>query len=179
MRRRHSRTAQQKGYNLIEVMVAMALLGSVLIAVVTLFMIGQKNVYSGKQMTRAVSAGTVVMEDISAFDTNQLQAAFALGSATLAPVTRHGKTYPNSYLLTTDDLSTDPLGYLTRWKERMTQENFLNGRVAILITPRNAGSNAPVATANIYRVKVFVEWNESLRERHITLESVKVDRTQD
>ncbi|HUF10902.1 MAG TPA: prepilin-type N-terminal cleavage/methylation domain-containing protein [Rhodothermales bacterium] len=177
--RGRAETKQQAGYNLVEVLIAMALLGTVLIAVVSLFMIGQKNVYSGKQMTRAVSAGTVVMEDISAFDTTQLTNAFGLGGVTLETVARHGKSYPNSYIVTTDDLSNDPAGYMTRWKERMTQENFLNGRIAVLITPRNGGADAPVNTANIFRVKVFVEWNEALRERQVTLESVKVDRTQD
>lgn len=179
MRRRDSRSRQQAGYNLVEVLIAMALLGTVLMAVVSLFTIGQKNVYSGKQMTRAVSAGTVVMEDLSAFDTTKLREAFALDSATLGTVTRHGRTYPNSVLATTDDLTNDPAGYLTRWKERMTQENFLDGRIAVLITPRNAGTDSQVSTANIFRVRVFVEWNEALRSRHITLESVKVDRTQD
>lgn len=179
MKRQTSRSQQQAGYNLVEVLIAMALLGTVLMAVVSLFVIGQKNVYSGKQMTRAVSAGTVVMEDISAFDVTKLRQSFALDTATLGSVTRHGNTYPNSVLFTTDDLSNDPAGYLSRWKERMTQENFLDGRVAILITPRNAGNDSQVSTANIFRVRVFVEWNEALRSRHITLESVKVDRTQD
>jgi prepilin-type N-terminal cleavage/methylation domain-containing protein len=179
MRRRDSRSRQQAGYNLVEVLIAMAILGTVLMAVVSLFAIGQKNVYSGRQMTRAVSAGTVVMEDLSAFETTKLKESFGLGSATLGTVTRHGKTYPNSYLVTTDDLSSDPLGYLERWKERMTRENFLDGRVAVLITPRNADADSTVADANIFRVRVFVEWNEALRSRHITLESVKVDRTKD
>jgi prepilin-type N-terminal cleavage/methylation domain-containing protein len=179
MRRRDSRSRRQAGYNLVEVLIAMALLGTVLMAVVSLFTIGQKNVYSGRQMTRAVSAGTVVMEDLSAFDTLKLKEAFALPSATLGAVTRHGRTYPNSVLVSTDDLTNDPLGYLGRWKERMTQENFLDGRIAVLITPRNAGADSQVSTANIFRVRVFVEWNEALRSRHITLETVKVDRTQD
>ena len=167
------------GYNLIEVIIAMALLSTVLLAISGLFVMGQKNIYSGKQMTRANSVGTRVIEDLSSLNTTNLQSSFGLGTATLGSVTRYGETYPNSVLFTTDNTTTDPGGYLTRWKSLLGQEEFNDGRVAILFTPRNAGANSTVANANIFRIRVFVEWNEALRERHVILETVKVDRTRD
>jgi len=54
----------QSGYSLIEVLIAIAITSVVLLTVVTLFYMGRRNVYSGKQMTYAVSVGTRVLEDL-------------------------------------------------------------------------------------------------------------------
>ena len=48
-----------------EVLIAMALLGVVMISIMALFVAGRKNVYSGKQMTNAMAIGTRVMEDLA------------------------------------------------------------------------------------------------------------------
>ncbi|MEA2338036.1 MAG: hypothetical protein QOE82_2043, partial [Thermoanaerobaculia bacterium] len=61
--RRHSNS--ERGYNLMEVMIAIALLGVVMISIMALFVAGRKNVYSGKQMTAAVAVGTRVLEDLA------------------------------------------------------------------------------------------------------------------
>jgi prepilin-type N-terminal cleavage/methylation domain-containing protein len=55
----------ERGYNLIEVLIAMAILGVVIMAIAALFMWGRRNVYSGKQMTTAISIATRVMEDLA------------------------------------------------------------------------------------------------------------------
>lgn len=56
---------RQAGYNLVEVLIAIALLGVVVISLTTLFSLGQKNVYSGRQMTAAIAIGTQVLEDLA------------------------------------------------------------------------------------------------------------------
>ena len=58
---------RQRGYSLIEVLIALAITSVVLLTVVTLFYMGRRNVYSGKQMTYAVSVGTRALEDVSQF----------------------------------------------------------------------------------------------------------------
>src|SRR6267378_935288 len=55
----------EAGYNLIEVIVATALLGIVSITIFTLFVMGRRNVYSGKQASQAIAIGTQVMEDLA------------------------------------------------------------------------------------------------------------------
>ena len=49
---------RQSGYSLVEVLVAIAITAVVLLTVITLFYMGRRNVYSGKQTTQAVSIGT-------------------------------------------------------------------------------------------------------------------------
>src|SRR5207237_889522 len=62
----------QSGYSLVEVLIALAITSVVLLTVVTLFYMGRRNVYSGKQMTYAVSVGTRMMEDLSSMSSADL-----------------------------------------------------------------------------------------------------------
>ena len=48
----------QRGYNLVEVLIAMAITGVVILAIMSLFAIGRSNVHAGRQMTHAISVGT-------------------------------------------------------------------------------------------------------------------------
>jgi len=61
-----TRRRREGGFNLIEVLIAMALLSTVLLSVVTLFFMGRSNVYSGKQLTRATAVSVHANEDIAA-----------------------------------------------------------------------------------------------------------------
>src|SRR5436190_12566580 len=72
----------KSGYSLVEVLIAMAITSIVLLTVVTLFYMGRRNVYSGKQMTYAVSVGTRVMEDLSTMTTDDLLSNFGITDAT-------------------------------------------------------------------------------------------------
>lgn len=176
------RTSRQRGYNLIEVLIAMAMLATVLLGIVTLFVMGQRNVYSGKQMTRAVSVGTRIMEDLSSLTRENIESSFGLAGATPGSVTAGGQTFTNSILRTTDtdagDATKDADGYLTAWKELVTLENFNDGRVSVVVTAVDPITTPPTFDdAPLYRMRVFVEWNEGLRERRIILDTAKYDRT--
>ena len=171
------------GYNLVEVLVAMAMLGTVLISLVTLFVMGQRNVYSGKQMTRAVAAGTRIMEDISPLTQVDVIDAFGLDTATAGTVTAGGESYANSVVRSTatdaGDATKDADGYLTEWDKLLDQEEFNDGRITIVMTPIDplATSSAPGLTNSpILRIRALVEWNEGVRERRILLETSKVNR---
>jgi hypothetical protein len=120
MKRR--RTRSEYGYNLVEMLIAMAMLGTVLLSVLTLFYFGRGNVYSGKQMTSAVSIGNDVMEDLSPLTVTQLEAAlnFELDGGTptaLVTNTVNGVAYANSILRTTDAVGADsaPPDFLDTW----------------------------------------------------------------
>ena len=54
----------RKGYNLIEVLIAMALLSWVVLVISGLFLFGQKGVVSGKVQTKAVAVQQKIFEDI-------------------------------------------------------------------------------------------------------------------
>lgn len=176
---RHARG--QQGYNLVEVLIAMAMLGTVLIGIVTLFVMGQRNVYSGKQMTRAVSVGTRVTEDLAPLTRGRIEQMFGLTGATPGTVTAGGETFTNSIVRSTATdagvAGKDVDGYLTNWAERLTIEEFNDGKVLLVITAVDPVDTPTFESAPLYRIRIFVEWNEGLRQRRVVLDTSKFDRT--
>lgn len=176
---------RERGYSLIETLIAMAILGTVLMGILSLFFFGRKNVYSGKQMTRAVSVGTRVMEDLTVLTRADMERAFALAPggvpATLTDFTYAGTAYQKSIRIASTQTTNPPdvEGYLARWNALVAQQNFSNGLVSLIITPRDPRTVNPttLVTAPIYRVRVVVEWNEEARRRSIVLDTTKIDRT--
>jgi prepilin-type N-terminal cleavage/methylation domain-containing protein len=187
----------RRGYSLIEVLIAVAITGVVMLTIVTLFYMGRRNVYSGKQMTYAVSVGTRVMEDLSTMTDGDLLTAFGITDATnrqtvvvcnnkLLPL---GTTTCNHNIITTFDSSTeretgtinsgtDPGGYLTQWGTLVTGANLTNGKVGLVITPRNPADNTKNwTTARFTRVRVYVQWDEAKnRTRTAFFDTTKVNR---
>lgn len=154
------RERSQSGYNLVEVIVAMALFGTVLLSIGTLFVMGRKNVYSGKEMTAAVSMNTRVAEDLSGMTVDEIYTAFGLNGASTTALTGSAynvtvdatgrkstlpfNTYTGSIIRRTNDTlvttagGNDAGGFLTRWKNEMDQNlRFAEGVVTVVITPRN------------------------------------------
>lgn len=82
---------REEGFSLVEVLIALAITSVVLLTIVTLFYMGRRNVYSGKQMTMAASVGTRVLEDLSSLTADDLRTAFAIDdNTTLGNVTLPG-----------------------------------------------------------------------------------------
>ena len=167
----------QSGYNLVEVLVAMALLGTVLLSILTLFVLGRKNVYSGKQMTRATSAATHVLEDLNNMTTDDLWAAFEITkSTTLTSPTIAGVKYTNVIVRKTNPIANDTAGYLARWQELMTDDLIQNGSVTLILIPADLATAGDVTTARLVRIRVVAEWNEARRHRNVTVDTTKLNR---
>lgn len=183
------RRLNQTGYSLVEVLIAVAILGVVLLSIVTLFFMGRSNVYSGKQMTEAVAVGTHVMEDISNMTMSDMYTAFNItGTTTLGNVdvdtTRAmpNDLYSGAILRQTTNISatTDPGGYMNRWNTEMTSNNkFAKGVISLVLIPSNQNpTTATLSCANntVLRVRVLVRWLESQRPRQVIFDTVKTQR---
>ena len=193
-----TKRSASRGYSLIEVLVAIAITGVVMLTIVTLFYMGRRNVYSGKQMTYAVSVGTRVMEDLSTMTNQDVLTAFGIDDNTtresvvvcankLLPLgtTTCGSgsvtsTFLDSTERDTDTVSsaTDPGGYLAQWSTLVTGANLTNGKVGLVITPRNPADNTKLWTsARFTRVRVYVQWEEAKnRTRVAFFDTTKVNR---
>ena len=174
---------RQRGYSLVEVLIAMALLGVVLLSITGLFLAGRKNVYSGKQMTHALAMANNVLEDLTEVDKTQMRTAFVLPTTAGTAVPFLGTTYNNSFIRTTDNISSTTqsatIQYLTRWRNMMTNYKTLgNGAVTLILTPTAdpVNATAQLGTATVVRMRVFVTWREGRRNRHVVVEGVKVER---
>ena len=197
------RKRASNGYSLVEVLIAIAITGVVLLTIVTLFYMGRRNVYSGKQMTYAVSVGTRVMEDLSTMTTGDMLTAFGIDDATarqtvvvcdakLLPLgtttcgslgtnqTIYNQSIASSSARDTTNISatTDPGGYLAQWNTLVGESNLANAKVGLIITPRDPADNtAPWTTARFTRVRVYVEWDEAKnRRRAAFFDTTKVNR---
>jgi prepilin-type N-terminal cleavage/methylation domain-containing protein len=194
------RRRTQGGYNIIEVLIAIALLGVVMVSIVTLFFMGRQNVYSGKQMTKAISVGTRIEEDLSAMTNDDVLANFGLvitetnGSTTVATTTASasvaGTTYSNCVVRDTNNISTttDPGGYLAKWIALLPAADITSGKISLVFLPRvttrtvsGTSTTYPETstafdTAPFLRIRIAVEWKEGLRNRSIVLDSAKNKR---
>ncbi len=169
---------RQHGYSLVEVLIAMAITSVVLLTVVTLFYMGRRNVYSGKQMTYAVSVGTRVTEDLSTMTADDVDTNFNVDDTTpLATVTlsnvagaSNGKIdFDKSVGRDTDNIdptNTDPSGYLAAWKKQIDPTKLAGATIGVVITPRTPVNTAsPVTTAQFTKIRVYVAWNEAANRR--------------
>ncbi|HYH08670.1 MAG TPA: type II secretion system protein [Thermoanaerobaculia bacterium] len=170
----------QRGYNLVEVLIAMALLGTVILSISTLFYMGRRNVYSGKQMTKVSAVATRVMEDLSAMSADDVLTNFNIPSnATLGTNTVAGTTYAGSIVRRTSSFTAtnDPGGYLAQWVALLGSQEMSAGNVTLIITPANPSDATDVIdTAQTIRVRAVVEWREERRRRNAVYESSKLRR---
>jgi len=183
-------TSAQRGYNLVEVLIAIAVLGTIMLSVVTLFFFGRTNVYSGKMMTMGVSVGTDAIEDLSALTVQDLYSTFLIdGTVALASYTIDGITYDNALIRSTDptivasppaDIASEGgTALLTKWRaDIVTQKKMAEGTVTLIIQPRlpTAIGTPDNPSPRVLRMRVIVRWVESLRQRHIVFDTVRYRR---
>ena len=185
---------RQSGYNLIEVMLAMAMLGVVTISIFTLFFMGRRNVYSGKQTSQAIAIATEAIEDLQPMNRQMLYngafglAANSIGTAFTIPAAQSGGlsyAFTGSAIRSTDplfitsppaDISTQntPPGLLTKWTGLLGNK-LTKGSVTMVLTPDRDPTNTPpqFGTAQLLRARVFVRWQEGNRVREVVLDTVK------
>ena len=171
----------ERGYNLVEVLIAMALLGTVLMSILTLFVFGRRNVAGGRQMTKATSVTTQVLEDLQPISLDTLYKNFSItATTTTTSPTIAGQAYTNVIVRSTDDLSKDqadgPL-YLTRWKALIPSSAMKDAKIHMILMPDNIKTSGNPTTAAIVRIRVVTEWEEGRRARSVTADVVKFNRT--
>jgi prepilin-type N-terminal cleavage/methylation domain-containing protein len=177
---RIAKSRAQRGYNLVEVLIAMALLGTVILSISTLFFMGRRNVYSGKQMTKVSAVATRVLEDLSAMSADDVLTNFNIVSTTpLTSSTVAGTTYASSVVRRTSSFTAanDPGGYLAQWVALLGTQEMAGGVVTLVIIPANPSDATQVIdTAQTVRVRAIIEWREGRRRRNAVYESSKLRR---
>jgi type II secretory pathway pseudopilin PulG len=175
------RNRLERGYSLVEVLIAATITGVVIMSIFTVITLAQRNVKHGQQITAANAVATRVLEDLSLMSSTDIILNFGLtDSTTLGTVTVNEIDYPNSVARDTNatiNSTVDPSGYLARWQALVPAATFRNGRVVLVITPANPRIVAqPITTAQVIQVRGFVEWSEGVRRRNVTFLSSKLQR---
>lgn len=176
------------GYSLVEVLVAIAITSVVLLTVVTLFYMGRRNVYSGKQTTYAVSVGTRILEDLSAMTAQDMIQNFGIDDSTATGVVTlngvqgvaNGKLQFNNSIARdtkTIDTTTDPKNYLSTWNGYIGNSKLASATAGLVITPRDVADNTrPITSARFYKVRGYISWDEGQRRRYTFFDTTKVNR---
>ena len=187
--------SRQRGFNLVEVLVAMAITAVVILSVATLFVMGRRNVYAGKQVTAAVSVATRITEDFSHMTHAEVYDKFGLspssggwaGATLAASKTVEGKDYANCVVRTqadAGDANKDKAGLINKWYAMMTP-TFANPTITVIFMPRlgvqdPATDTATVPVSTLLQIRVVLTWDETLsnkRHRSLIVDAVKTQRT--
>lgn len=182
---RNNMTKKHAGYSLVEVLIALAITSVVLLTVVTLFYMGKRNVYSGKQQTYAVSVGVRILEDLSQMTASDLQANFAMDDSTaLASNTINGVSYAASTVLDSSTCTGTPIactsdtnGYLAAWFALIDPTKLQDARIRLVITPTNpVDASKKVTTAQFFKTRIIINWNEAQRQRFAYYDTTLANR---
>lgn len=167
------------GYSLVEVLIAMAILGTVLMSILTLFVFGRRNVYSGRQMTRATSVSTHVMEDLVPLTPEEFYTTFGITSTTtLGTNTVAGVSYTDSIIRRAADAAcgADCQRYFTNWNALLVPARMQDATLALVIMPLDRATASNPTTARRLVIRTVTEWREGPRIRQVSLDITKLNR---
>jgi prepilin-type N-terminal cleavage/methylation domain-containing protein len=184
----------QRGFNLVEVLIAMAITAVVILSVATLFVMGRRNVYAGKQMTAAVAVATRITEDFSHMTHAEVYDKFGLaknggwaGATLTGSTTVEGTPYTNCVLRTEADAADpnkDKANLISSWLTLM-QPSFTNPKITLIFMPRldtvaPATDTGTVAASTLLQIRVVLTWDDTVsskRHRSLIVDAVKTQRT--
>ncbi len=154
-----SRTGRrQEGFSLVEVLLALGLLGAVLVSITSQFIIGGKRVAQGRERTEALSVATHIMESL---DTMSYRGLYTNFSSASNPGTATGPL--------TIDSRTNTVAQSLGWQNLI--DSKLEGAYAVVTIQRIGGTN--FRTARAIRTRTTVFWDDLNRSRNITLETIR------
>jgi prepilin-type N-terminal cleavage/methylation domain-containing protein len=181
----HNLTRKDRGYSLVEILIAIAILGTVLLSIMTLFVFGRRNVYSGRQMTRATSVATHVMEDLTPMTPANLYTTFGITATTAVTASADvaGVTYTNVILRKQGNFASGSAGrrYFDNWMNLLPQNRIQSGDITLVIMPRDLKTTTDVTTARRVIVRAITEWAEDAggatggRRRQVSLDITKLN----
>jgi prepilin-type N-terminal cleavage/methylation domain-containing protein len=146
---------QEKGFSLVEVIIAIGVLSGVLVSISSMFLLGGRQVKVGKTMTMATAICHDIMES---FDTRSFTALYVdLGAASTA---------------TTHTVFSNVSGSaIQAWQTEITRK--LEGGVAsVAITPMGPGTPNFGSAIGI-RINVNLTWNELGRPQTVRLSTTR------
>jgi len=150
-----SRAAGAAGFSLAEVVVALGLLAGVLISVAGLLVLGNRQVNAGRSTSEALSVARDVIEEMKSWSFGQTITEFALDCPNLR----------SSTCLIDTQASTAT----TAWQDEL-ERLLTDGRAEIFIE----GLGSRLESARAIRVTVTVYWRQGLRDRSVSLATVRM-----
>jgi hypothetical protein len=148
---------RERGFSLIEVVLALGLLATVLISIASLFLIGGKQVHQGKDTTSATALGQTIMERIDQLAYNDTY-----------------KYFGGADTDTSLSISTAPTGTnANQFQSDIATRLGPGASATIAVTPLGTASPLNMGSAAALQVRVTVNWTELGRARSVSIQSVR------
>lgn len=168
----------ERGYSLIEVLVAAGVLGGVLLSISSMFVAGTQSVRSGRDMTRATTIASSAMEEVM---TLPFELVYGLtGADRTMETSSWDTTLPVPALSGSAEDVLLMTALLDSWAAQVEDElaqGELSYRVDGINRPPTPGNPLvePYNQATYLRVTITVTWVESRgRQRHVAFEGLVV-----
>jgi len=145
------------GFSLIEVTLALGLLATVLISIASLFILGGKQVKSGKSTTTAAVITHEIMEVIEQKAYTQTYTYFG-GTASSTSLSVNTFTTGNN---------------ATQWQAEIGSKLGPQAQGFIDVTPLGSASPLNMGNSQALQVKITVSWNEMGRTKSVSLMEVR------
>jgi prepilin-type N-terminal cleavage/methylation domain-containing protein len=177
MKEASSISKRARGFSLIEVLVAVALLAVILLALFSLVSMGVQRAYSGKKMTQATIIAQAAMERANVYEAHTLLGAAATATTATQTWTRT-KTATNPPAVS--GTSAEAL-VRDAWRKLLADAdlpvyNDLPATLTVTMTPMPAGTT--FATATMERIEVLLVWYEwGTRKRQVRLQALNLRTT--
>ena len=147
------RRSDEKGFSLVEVVIALGLMAGTLIAIAGLFILGGRSVKSGRTSSEALAAGKEIVEEMSAWGFTQTWSNFGFAGT--------AKTY-------TVDTKTCVTTDCTGWQNQLVAKLGTSAHATIKIDSVAQGAltvpdfvdGAGAVTARNVRLTVNVLWTQ-------------------
>lgn len=158
---------KRKGYNLIEVLVAIALLAWVVLVVAGLFIWGQRGIYSGKQQTKAVALGQKIYEDLNSLEFPNKYAIFQATDGQSSKTITYKTTSANPFSDTNQPVL---FAIFNTWINSL-KDLSENSKIICTLTPKRpkSGTTATFGNCLFIQYDLIIEWTQLQRTRRVNL----------
>ncbi len=147
----------ERGFSLVEVVVALGLLAGVLISISGLFVLGGGEVKSGRTSSEALAVGRRILEEMDGWGFRQTYLA-----------------YGNDGSTTTFTADTRTNTFAQKWQP-VLDASLLNAHAEVQVTSLVSSGTPPVlASTRAIRVLVTVFWDEGTRHRSVQVGTVRM-----
>ncbi|MEJ5165610.1 MAG: prepilin-type N-terminal cleavage/methylation domain-containing protein [Thermoanaerobaculia bacterium] len=157
----------KKGYNLIEVLVAIALLAWVVLVVAGLFIWGQRGIYSGKQQTKAVALGQKIYEDLNSLEFPNKYAIFQATDGQSSITTTYDTSSTNPFSQTDQPVL---FSIFNTWINSL-KDLSENSKIICTLTPKRSKDGGTPTFGNCLFIQfdLTIEWTQLQRTRRVNL----------
>lgn len=171
------RRRREAGFNLAEVLVAVALLAVILLALMGLVSSGVNRAYSGKKMTEGTMLAQAAMERANIYAAHKLLGAADTATSATQTWTRKGVTTTPAAVTGTTAEAIER----TAWHDLLAAADLpadtkFPATLTVSMTPVPSGTN--FGTASMVLVVVDVNWTEwGTRKRQVRLQTLNLRKS--